>query len=223
MRLLDADIGKRHKETSVKKRRLAIVLALVAALAVSAVPAMAQEPGTIPKRIEKDRSWPPAWVGITLDELEARVEQHAAARIDRIESSHRLSDGEKVDAIAAINDLLAAVDGAEANAEVTGLVVSRTQLERQELRAARHGGTPDYEAHIAGDVERAGRRLERLTKVTGWAEAAGENVTEINGYLDAATTRLDGSTGDGTLVERHDSVHMALAWMTEAAVALDNL
>jgi Spy/CpxP family protein refolding chaperone len=211
------------KEATVKKRTLAIVLTLMAALAVSAVPAIAQETSTVPKRIEKERTWPPDWVGVSLDELKAQVEQRAAARIERIESSARLADEEKADAIDAVNDLLAAVDGADANAEVVGLVVSRTQLERQELRAARRGVTPDYENHLAGDIERANRRLERLTKVMGWAEAAGEDVAEINGYLDEAATQLDNAIGNGTVVERHDSVHIALAWMTQAAVALDAL
>ena len=59
--------------------------------------------------------------------------------------------------------------------------------------------------------------------MTGWAEAAGEDVVVISGYLDEATAQLQIATGSGSVQERHDAVHTSLAWMTEAAAALDSL
>lgn len=214
-----------------KKKSILLSLALAGVLVIGAVPAIAQETDATavqeqpvaPQRAVIDRTWPPAWVDMTLDELTAQVEQRAADRTERIENNPVLSDEQKAQRIAAIDDLLAAVDDAGSNHEVIGLVISRTQLELQELAAERGGTTPDYEGHLAGDIERAQRRLERLTKVTGWADAAGEDVAEIQTLLDEAAGQLEVALGDGTVVERHDAVHIGLASMTEAAVGLDRL
>lgn len=206
-----------------KKRTMILVLALVAALVVAAVPAVAQESDAVADRSRPERTWPPEWLSKTLDELKAEVVVRAENRIEQIEASRRLDDEEKAERIAAIEEMLAAVDAAGANPEVAGLVISRIQLERQELRAERQGTTPDYEAHLAEDVARAERRIDRLTKVAGWAEAAGEDVTAVIGALAEADTALAGSSGESDIVARHDSVHIALAWMTVAAVGLDSL
>ena len=142
---------------------------------------------------------------------------------ERISESPRLYDEQKAELLAAIDDMLVAVGEVDDNAEVAGLVVSRTQLERREFRAEQNGEEFDHESHIAGDVERAELRLERLTKVTGWAEAAGEGVAEIQDALDEAGAQLSAVKGDGSVVDRHDAVHISLAWMTQAAAGLDDL
>jgi Spy/CpxP family protein refolding chaperone len=209
-----------------RKRMTIVAAAALAALtAFAAVPAVAQEDGPAPdaERIRRVREWPPAWIDTPIDELKADVAARAAVRVERIEDSERLNDDEKVDLVEAIDSLLVAVEAVDANAEVAGLVISRGQLERKELRANRRGETVDYESHIAADLERAASRFTRLTKVTGWADAAGEDVAAILGHLGEAETHLDVASGDGSVIERHDSVHIALAWMTEAAAALDEL
>ena len=204
------------------KRRTIIISAVLAAMTlIASVPALAQEPAV--ERSQRVRDWPPAWIDKPLDELKAGVEERAARIVERIDQSDRLSDDQKADLLAAIDDVLAAVEGADANAEVVGLVVSRTQLQRLEFRADRRGTVVDYERHVAGDLDRANLRLERLTKVTGWAEAAGEDVEGINGDLSEAGIQIDVASGNGSVIERHDAVHVALAWMTEAAAALDEL
>lgn len=209
-----------------KKRNTIVAAAALAALTVlAAVPAVAQEDSPAPNavRIKQAREWPPAWVGTPLEELKTDVEERATARTVRIEESERLSEDKKADLLEAIDTLLVAVEAADANAEVVGLAISRNQLQRQELRADRRGETVDYESHIAADLERAATRQERLTKVTGWAEAAGEDVAAILGYLEEAEAHLEMASGDGSDTERHDGVHIGLAWMTEAAAALDEL
>ena len=202
---------------------IALVAVLAAVLAVIAVPAMAQENDAATERPRPERTWPPEWVGQSLDELKLDVVALAENRIEQIEASPRFDEEEKAERIGAIEDMLAAVDAADANADVAGLVISRVQLARQEIRAERQGTTPDYETHIAQDVARAEMRIGRLTKFAGWAETAGEDVTAVNSALDEAKTALDGAGGEGDVVARHDAVHIALAWMTEAAVGLDNL
>lgn len=209
-----------------RKRRTAIIGAVLAALTlIAAVPALAQDTGNEAEaeRVRRVRDWPPAWIDMSLDDLKAGVEERAANRVERIEESERLSEEEKAKLLDAVDDLLEAVDTADSNAEVVGLVVSRTQLERLELRADRRGDTVDYERHIGGDLDRADLRFDRLTKVTGWADAAGEDVAMIVGYLDEAEVQLDVVSSDGSVTERHDAVHIALAWMVEAAAALDEL
>jgi hypothetical protein len=206
-----------------KKKSILLSLALVVVLVIGAVPALAQVTTTVSPRPDVDRSWPPAWVDMTVDELKAQVEQRVADRIERIDSNPNLSVEKKAALIAGADDLLAAVAAAESNPEVIGLVISRAQLEAQGLRAERNGTRPAYEAHLAADIERAQRRLERLTKITGWAGAAGEDVAAIEQLLDQAAASLDVSVGDGTVAERHDAVHISLASMIEAAVGLDGL
>lgn len=206
-----------------KKRTVVLALALVAGLVVAAVPAVAQENDAAAARPRPERTWPPEWVGKTLEEFKSDVVTRAEARIAQLEATPRLDEEEKTQRIAAIEDMLAAVDTADANAEVAGLVISRVQLERQEIRADRQGTTPDYESHIAGDISRAERRLDRLTTVASWAEAAGEDVAAVNDSLVEADAALAGASGTGDVVARHDAVHIALAWMTEAAAGLDAL
>ena len=204
------------------KKRLMIGLALVlAAATVLAVPALAQESDSPDERTT--RGFPPQWVDESFDDLIDRVNDRAEKASERISESPRLDDEQKADLLAAIDDMLAAVGEVDDNAEVVGLVASRTQLERREFRAEQNGEEFDHESHIAGDVERAERRLERLTKVTGWAEAAGEGVAEIQGALDEAGAQLTATKGDGSVVDRHDAVHISLAWMTQAAAGLDDL
>jgi len=103
---------------------------------------------------------------------------------------------------------------------VIGTVISRRQLQRIERRAARNGETVDYEQHLEGDLERFTLRLEHLEKIAGWAEAAGENIITVTGYLDEATALIEVATGSGSIEQRHDAAHIARAWMTEASVTL---
>lgn len=207
-----------------RKQRTIVISAVLAAITlIAALPAFAQEAEAAAEQTKRVRDWPPAWIDKPLEELQAEVEERAAHRAERIEESDRLSDDQKAELLAAVDELLGAVADADANAEVVGLVVSRTQLERLELRADRRGEGVDYERHITGDLDRATLRLERLTKVTGWAEAAGEDVEAINGYLSKAGNQVEIALGDGSVTARHDAVHIGLAWMTEAAAALDGL
>ncbi len=205
------------------KRRTMTILGVVAVLlAALAIPVLAQEgDGAVEKA--RRSGFPPGWLDLSIEELKAGVEHRADRAAERVESSRWLSDEQKDEALEAIEELLAAVDDAGTNAEVVGLVVSRTQLELQERRADRRGEAVDYETHLAGDVERAELRLGRLEKVSGWAEAAGEETGAIAGYLDEAAAWLGTAAADGDVVERHDAVHIALAWMTEAAAGLDDL
>jgi len=207
----------------VKKRNVIILLVMVAALAVAAVPAIAQENTTTPQRAGIERTWPPAWVSKTVDELKTEVIERSEDRIAMIERSPLLTGEEKADRIAAVEDLIAAVDAAGSRSEVVGLTISRAQLARRDLLVGRMDTAPDYEKHLGGDIERARARLARLTKVTGWAETAGEDVSGIEGLLGQATAELDIAGGEGTVTDRHDAVHTSLAAMTEAAVSLGSL
>jgi Tfp pilus assembly protein FimT len=220
------------KGVTMKKRTMLILAAVAVAVMAIAVPAFAQSTDQAPTqtllqrvqaKVQKAREFPPEWINLSLDELKTKVQDRADQASQRIDNAPRLSDEQKTELQASIDSMLGAVDQADSNAEVAGTAISRVQLERQAFRAERNGGTPDYEAHIAGDIERAQSRMERLTKVAGWADIAGEDVTAINGYLDEASTELEIATGSGTVQERHDAVHIALAWETEAAAALDNL
>ena len=142
------------------KKKMMIGLALVlAAVMVMAVPAIAQESDGADER--KTRGFPPAWVDESFEDLLDRVADRAENASERISESENLTDEQKAELLAAIDDMLAAIDEVDDNAEVAGLVVSRTQLERRELRAERNGYEVDHEAHIADDVERADIRLER--------------------------------------------------------------
>jgi len=223
-----------------KKRTIMILAAVAVTVMAIAVPAFGQTTDQsstqtvdrpivqalrekIQERVQKATEFPPEWINMSLDDLKAKVTERADQASQRIENAPRLSDDQKAEVQANIDSMLEAVDEADSNAEVVGISVSRVQLERQAFRAERNGETPDYEAHLSGDIVRAQNRMERLTKVTGWAEAAGEDVTVINDYLAEANAQLSIAKGSGSVQERHDAVHVALAWETEAAAALDNL
>lgn len=204
------------------KKNLMIGLAVaVATVMVVAVPAFAQQ-NEAPEE-SKTRGFPPDWVDESFEELLGRVADRADKASERIADSPRLDEDQKAELLDAIDGMLAATEEVDDNAEVAGLLVSRTQLERREFRAERNGAEVDHEPHVADDIERAERRIERLTKVTGWAEAAGEDVAGIQDALDEAGSQLTAATGDGTVVDRHDAVHISLSWMTQAAAGLDDL
>ncbi|MFV9673018.1 MAG: hypothetical protein ACNYZH_07295 [Acidimicrobiia bacterium] len=203
------------------KRRTMILVAMIAAtVAIGAMPALAIDNDRPAERPRPERTFPPEWIDQTADELRDQAADRAAELEDRIANSDRLTDEQKAAAIAAVGDTLDAISDFDESAEVIGTVISRRQLQRIEWRAARNGESPDYERHLAGDLERFELRLEHLTKIAGWAEAAGENVTAVTGYLDEATVLLEVADGSGSIEERHDAAHIARAWMTEASVAL---
>lgn len=203
------------------KRRITVLAALIAAtLAIGVIPALAVDTDLPAERPRPERTFPPMWVDQTADELRERAEERAELLEGRITNSDRLTDEQKAAALANIADTLEAIVDLDEPAEIIGTVVSRRQLQRIDWRAARNGEAVDYERHITGDVERFSLRLEHLTKIAGWAEAAGEEVTAVIGYLDNAAVLLEIAGGDGTVVERHDAAHIARAWMTEASVAL---
>lgn len=203
------------------KRRTMIVVAMIAAtVAIGAIPALAIDNDRPVERPRPERTFPPEWIDQTAEELRDQVAERAAELEDRIANSDRLTDEQKAAAIAAIGDTLNAIADFDESAEVVGTVISRRQLQRIERRGARNGEIPDYEDHLAGDLERFSLRLEHLTKIAGWAEAAGENVTAVIGYLDEAAVLLEVADGSGSIEERHDAAHIARAWMTEASVAL---
>ncbi len=203
------------------KRRMTVLVALIAAtVVISAVPALAIDPDRPAERPRPERTFPPEWIDQTADELRSQADERAAALEERIANSDRLTDKQKAAALAGIEDTLDAIADFDESAEVIGTVISRRQLQRIEWRAARNGETPDYEQHLAGDLERFTLRMEHLSRIAGWAEVAGENVTAVIGYLDEATVLLEVANGSGPIVERHDAAHIARAWMTEANVAL---
>lgn len=197
-----------------------LVVMIAATVAICAMPALAIDNDRPAERPRPERTFPPEWIDQTADELRDQAAERAAELENRIANSDRLTDEQKAAAIAAIGDTLDAVADFGESAEVVGTVISRRQLHRIEWRAARNGETPDYEYHLAEDLERFSLRLEHLTKIAGWAKAAGENVTAVIGYLDEATVLLEVADGSGSIEERHDAAHIARAWMTEASVAL---
>jgi len=200
---------------------MTVLVALIAAtVAISALPALAIDTDRPTERPRPERTFPPEWIDQTADEMRAQAEERAETLEERITNSDRLTDEQKTAALAGIADTLEAIANFDEPAEVIGTVISRRQLQRIEWRAARNGETADYERHLAGDLERFALRLEHLTKIAGWAEAAGESVVAVVGYLDEATVLLEVASGSGTIEERHDAAHIARAWMTEASVAL---
>jgi len=203
------------------KRRTTILVALIAAtVAIGAVPALAVDTDRPAERPRPERTFPPEWIDQTPDELRDQAEERATGLEERITNSDRLTDEQKTAALAGITDTLDAIADFDESAEVIGTVISRRQLQRIEWRAARNGETVDYEQHLDGDLERFALRLEHLEKIKGWAEAAGENVTAVTGYLNEATVLLEVAAGSGSIDQRHDAAHIARAWMTEANVAL---
>lgn len=203
-----------------KRRTMILVVMIAATVAICAMPALAIDNDRPAERPRPERTFPPEWIDQTADELRDQAAERAAELANRIADSDRLTDEQKAAAIAAIGDTLDAVADFGESAEVVGTVISQRQLHRIEWRAARNGETPDYEYHLAEDLERFSLRLEHLTKIAGWAKAAGENVTAVIGYLDEATVLLEVADGSGSIEERHDAAHIARAWMTEASVAL---
>lgn len=197
-----------------------LVVMIAATVAICAMPALAIDNDRPAERPRPERTFPPEWIDQTADELRDQAAERAAELENRIANSDRLTDEQKAAAIAAIGDTLDAVADFGESAEVVGTVISQRQLHRIEWRAARNGETPDYEYHLAEDLDRFSLRLEHLTKIAGWAKAAGENVTAVIGYLDEATVLLEVADGSGSIEERHDAAHIARAWMTEASVAL---
>jgi hypothetical protein len=216
---------------SLMKKRITIVAALVAAtMTAGMIPAFAAGTGAPnaerparphrAERVRPERTGPPEWIDQTADEVRAELAERSAKIEERITEAKRLTDEQKAAAIERLDATLDAVADLDEPAEVIGTTISRRQLARIEFRATRNGETPDYDAHIAGDVKRFSLRLEHLTKIAGWADAAGENVTAVTGYLDNASALLEIAGGTGTVEKRHDAAHIARAWMTEANVAL---
>ena len=200
---------------------MTVLVALIAAtVAISAMPALAIDTDRSPERPRPERTFPPEWVDQTADEVRDRAVERAAELEERIMGSDRLTDEQKTAVLASIEDTLEAIADFDEPAEVIGTVISRRQLQRIEWRAARIGEAPDYERHLAGDLERFALRLEHLEKIAGWAEVAGENVTAVVDYLDEATSLLEDAARTGSIEQRHDAAHIARAWMTEASVAL---
>jgi hypothetical protein len=200
---------------------MTILVALIAAtVAVGAVPALAIDTDRTAERPRPERTFPPEWIDQTADELRYQAEKRATDLEDRITNSDRLTDEQKAAAITGIADTLEVIANFDESAEVIGTVISRRQLQRLEGRAERDGETVDYEEHLAGDLERFTLRLEHLVKIAGWAEAAGESVTAVTGYLDEATDLIEFAAGSGTIEERHDAAHIARTWMAEASVML---
>ncbi|MGB5655005.1 MAG: hypothetical protein WBN35_00145, partial [Acidimicrobiia bacterium] len=168
-------------------RRTTILAAVIAAVvALAAVPALAQEAGTAERPDRPQRLHPPAWVGETVDELRARIADRVAAAEERIADSVRLTGDQKAQAIENLADATAAIAAVDEPAEIVGTATSRAQLQRIAWRAERRGETPDYEEHIARDLVQDTRRYDHLVTITGWAGAAGVDVSEVNGYLENA-------------------------------------
>ncbi len=212
-------------------RRMTILAALIAAtMAIGVIPALAvgndtagvdRAPRTLrAERPRPERTFPPEWIGQTADEVRDRAIERAAEIEERIADNDRLTEAEKVEILANLDATLDAIADLDEPAEIVGTIVSRRQLERLSLRAERRGDSVDYDGHIARDVERFSLRLDHLTKIAGWAAAAGEDVSAVTGYLDNASALLEVADGTGTVEERHDAAHIARAWMTQASVAL---
>ena len=202
-------------------RRTTILAAVIAAVvALATVPTLAQEAGTAERPDRPQRLHPPAWVGETVDELRARIADRVAAAEERIADSVRLTGDQKAQAIENLADATAAIAAVDEPAEIVGTATSRAQLQRIAWRAERRGETPDYEEHIARDLVQDTRRYDHLVTITGWAGAAGVDVSEVNGYLENAAGQLSAADSDGTVEQRHDAVHIARAWMTQAHTTL---
>jgi hypothetical protein len=202
-------------------RRTTILVAVIAAIvALAAVPAIAQEANTVERPDRPERSYPPSWVDETVDEIRSRIAERVKPAEERIAESDRLTDDQRAQALETLADATAAIAAAEEPAEVIGTATSRAQLQRIAWRAERRSETPDYERHIAGDLVRDTRRYDHLITITGWADAAGVDVSAVNGYLDEASEQLTVVSGSGTVDQRHDAVHIARAWMVQAHTTL---
>jgi hypothetical protein len=202
-------------------RRTASLVALVAAaVAFAAVPALAQEANTPDRPARSQGLYPPAWVDETVDEIRSRIAERIAAVEDRITESDRLTGEQKTQALENLRNASNAIDAAGEPAEIVGTATSRAQLQRIAWRAERRGDIPDYEKHIDGDIARDTRRYDHLVTITGWADAAGVDVSAVNGYLDEAAGQLRIAEGSGTVEQRHDAAHIARAWMVQAHTTL---
>jgi len=213
------------------RRTITMLAAVVAAtMAIGVIPALAVDDGgagTTPppqrvknERVRPQRTFPPQWIGQSADEIRDELAERVANLEERVSNNDRLTDQQKADAIARLDATVDAVADLDEPAEVIGTIVSRRQLTRIEFRAMRNGETADLDGHVAKDVENFSRRLEYLQKITGWAEAAGEDVGDVSVYLDNAAGLLEDAGGNGTVEDRHDAAHIARAWMTQASVAL---
>ena len=202
-------------------RRTTILIAVIAAVvALAAMPAVAQEANTADQPDRHQRLYPPAWVDETVDELRSRIADRIAAAEVRIADSNRLTDEQKAQALENLADATAAVAAVDEPAEIVGTATSRAQLQRIAWRAERRGDTPDYEEHIVRDLLRDTRRHDHLVTITAWAGVAGVDVSAVSGYLDNASAQLAVAGGGGTVEQRHDAVHIARAWMTQAHTTL---
>jgi len=202
-------------------RRTTILIALIAAVvALAAMPALAQEANTADHPDRPQRLYPPAWVDETVDELRSRIAGRVAAAEERIAESNRLTDEQKAQALENLADATAAIAAVDEPAEIVGTATSRAQLQRIAWRAERRGDTPDFEEHIARDLVRDTRRYDHLVTITGWADTAGVDVSAVNGYLDNAPAQLAVADDGRTVEQRHDAVHIARAWMTQAHTTL---
>jgi hypothetical protein len=202
-------------------RRTTILVAVIAAVvALAAVPALAQEANTAERPERPERTYPPAWVDETADEIRSRIAERVAKAEKRVAESDRLTDDQKAEALGNLADATTAIAAANEPAEIVGTATSRAQLQRIAWRAERRSETPDYEEHLARDLVRDARRYDHLVTITGWADAAGVEVSAVNGYLDEASEQLDVASGSGSVEQRHDAVHIARAWMTQAHTTL---
>lgn len=199
-------------------RRTAILVAVITAVvALTVVPAFAEEAGTADRQ---EWRYPPAWVDQTVAELRDRVAERAEAAEERITNSPRLTDDQKATALENLDEALEAIAAVDEPAQIVGTAVSRRQLQRIEWRAIRNGEEPNYERHIARDLSGATLRLEHLSTIATWAEVAGRDVTAVMDYLDEASVLLEVADGNDGVEERHDAIHIARAWMTKAHVTL---
>jgi hypothetical protein len=202
-------------------RRTTLLVAVVAAVvALAAPPALAQEANTAERPDRPQRLYPPAWVNETVDELRSRIAERVAAAEERIANSNRHTDDQKAQALENLADATAAIAAVDEPAEIVGTATSRAQLQRIAWRAERRGDTPDYEDHIARDLVRDRRRYDHLVTIAGWADGSGVDVSAVNDYLDNASGQLAVAGDGGTVEQRHDAVHIARAWMTQAHTTL---
>lgn len=197
------------------RRRIGIITVTAAmALAIGALPAMAQT-GETPER-DLDRGFPPAWVDATEDEVRSFLE----GRLDRLESritdTDKLTDEQKAEALGRVDDTRSELGQADDNAELVGIAGSRAQLLRFEFRSEVRGADIDVERHVEGDLERAEVRIEHVNTVIGWAATAGVDVTAAEAAIAQAEAQLEVAAGEGALEERHDAVHIARAWTVQA-------
>jgi hypothetical protein len=210
----------RYQEDMMNRRTALLIAVIAAVVALAAIPAFAQEGNTAERPDRPDRIYPPAWIDETVEELRARVAERIAAAEERIADSRRLSDEQKAEALENLADAATAIAGIDEPAEIVGSATSRAQLQRIEWRADRRDETPNYEEHITRDLVRDTRRYDHLVTITAWADAAGVDVSVVSGYLDEASGQLDVAGGNGTVEQRHDAVHIARAWMTQAHTTL---